>query len=410
MARPLPRYIVAQMGARRGYAVPKILAQAGMLERFYTDVCGNQGWGRWLALGARLPLLGPTLRKLANRKVPETVLPFTTTFAAPNLRWHFHRLLHRNESADAQFRTSITLGMELGEAACANDQGDATHLFVMLTEFSPLMREAKRRGVKVVSEIYILLSSVRIENEERAAFPDWEPIPMDVLKVMPEFGMDTLVPNSVDHFICPSPAVAADLVTQWGVRQEAVSIVPYGMNPAWLTLEPKTKHGRVLFVGSAILRKGIHYLGMAAEELQKRGRNYEFRIAGDVTDCVRSKSTCRHLHFLGRVPRDRIHEEFQKADVFTLPSLAEGSAEVTYEALAAGLPLVTTEASGSVIRDGVEGRLIPERDPVALADAIESIIEDRAMRDRMASAARFRAADYTWEKYGDRLISVLSTI
>jgi len=68
---------------------------------------------------------------------------------------------------------------------------------------------------------------------------------------------------------------------------------------------------------------------------------------------VYRQSICRSLSFLGRVPRDRIHEEFQTADLFVLPTLAEGSAEVTYEALAAGLPVITTKSAGSVVRDGI---------------------------------------------------------
>jgi glycosyltransferase involved in cell wall biosynthesis len=110
------------------------------------------------------------------------------------------------------------------------------------------------------------------------------------------------------------------------------------------------------------------------------------------------------------VPRERIHEEFAAADVFVLPSLAEGSAEVTYEALAAGVPVVTTVAAGSVVRDGVEGRIVPERDPEALADAIARIVEDRDRRARMSVAARERARDYTWERYGERLVGALRSV
>jgi glycosyltransferase involved in cell wall biosynthesis len=183
--------------------------------------------------------------------------------------------------------------------------------------------------------------------------------------------------------------------------------VPYGVNPRWLALEPKPIRGRVLFVGTAGLRKGIHYLAMATEKLICRGRNYEFRVAGNVTDQVRRQPICRHLNFIGRVPRDRIHQEFQQADVFVLPSLAEGSAEVTYEAAAAGVPVVTTRAAGSIVRDDIEGRIVQERDLDALADAVEQIVENRALRDQMAHAARERARDYTWEQYGERLVTAL---
>ncbi len=71
------------------------------------------------------------------------------------------------------------------------------------------------------------------------------------------------------------------------------------------------------------------------------------------------------------------------------------------------MPLVTTKAAGSVARDGAEGRIIPERDPQTLADSIEQIVEDRQLRDRMAVAARDRARDYTWERYGERLLDAL---
>ena len=84
-----------------------------------------------------------------------------------------------------------------------------------------------------------------------------------------------------------------------------------------------------------------------------------------------------------------------------------GSAETTYEALACGVPVVTTPEAGSVVRDGIDGRIVPSRDPEALANAIAEIVEDRQKRERMSRAARDRAHDYTWERYGERLLAAL---
>ncbi len=404
-----PRFVVAQTGARRGYAVPLILKQAGMLERFYTDVCGNVGWGKWLLLGVMLPWVGGKLRRLAGRRVPELVCQDTMTMARPNLEWFFRSLWTPKNPTD-QFRIDVMRHHALGKAAAAMGFGQATHLYVMLSEFTPLMKAAREQGLKVVSEIYILVSTNRLLAEERLSFPGWDTVPPDWDAVLREFHFDGAPVGWADFYICPSQAVADDLVEVWKIPRNATFVVPYGMNPAWLELEPQTQPGRILFVGTADLRKGIHYLAMAAEELIKRGRKYEFRVAGHVEDDVRNQPVCRHLNFLGRVPRDRIHEEFQQADVFTLPTLAEGSAEVTYEALAAGVPLVTTAAAGSVARDGIEGWIVPERDPLALADALERVIENRELRSRMAAAARLRASDYTWERYGGRLIKALKEI
>lgn len=403
------RYIVAQSGARRSYAVPFILHQAGLLERFYTDVCGNVGWGRWLSAGGRLPWIGTKLRRLANRRVQEAIREKTVTFVWPNLRW-FWRSVWASKEPTNVFRQDVRRHQELGEAVAGCDFGGATHLYLMFSEFTPLMWLARERGLKVVSEIYILISTNRLVAEERRQFPGWEAEPPDWEGVLREFNHQDALLSQADFYICPSESVAQDLVKNWNIAHDCTAVVPYGMSPTWLQLVPETRPGRILFVGTADLRKGIHYLAMAAEELVRRGHKYEFRVAGHVEELVRNQPTCRHLTFLGRVPRERIHEEFQQADVFTLPSLAEGSAEVTYEALAAALPLVVTASAGSVVRDGIEGIVIPERDPVALADAIESIIENRALRTQFATAARQRAAEYTWDRYGERLISALESI
>lgn len=401
-----PRFVVAQTGARRGYAVPLILHQAGMFERLYTDVSGNTGWGRCLTAFSGLPWVGKKLRILANRRIPEAILKNTVTFVLPNVLW-FLRSLWAAQDPTIQFRLQVRRYKALGDAAAARGFGEATHLYVMLSEFTSLMRAARARGLKVVAEIYILISTQRIVADERLRFPDWESESPDWENVMQEFGWKGSPLGDADLYLCPSEAVADDLIDNWGVARNATAVVPYGMSPSWLLLEPQTRPGRILFVGTAELRKGIHYLAMAAEKLKSRGRNYEFRVAGTATEQVRQQQVCRHLEFLGRVPRDRIHEEFQQADVFVLPSLAEGSAEVTYEALAAGVPLVVTKAAGSVVRDGIDGWIVRERDPDALATAIEQIVEDRAMRDRMACASRARAENFIWEKYGERLVSAI---
>jgi glycosyltransferase involved in cell wall biosynthesis len=122
---------------------------------------------------------------------------------------------------------------------------------------------------------------------------------------------------------------------------------------------------------------------------------------------VSGKPVCQALSFLGRVPRAAIADEFATADVLVLPTLAEGSASVTYEALAAGVPVITTNAAGSVGRHDVDGLIVPERDPDALAAAIEDIVEDRARRDAMAAAARAHATQYSWRRYRERLLQAI---
>jgi glycosyltransferase involved in cell wall biosynthesis len=398
----MKRYLAVQIGARRAYAVPSILEDAGMLEAFYTDLVGNAGWGNIASLLPLTFLRRGSVKNLLGRQLPSNLSNKTHTFPGPTLR-HFIR------SKINKLNPKIweLFGNELADEMIRRGTGQATHLFSMMGECTPFVDFAKRRGLTIVTEFYVMLTAIEILQVEREAFPGMEIHPRpELVEVI--YAWMKKVCALTDWAIVPSERVQQDLVENFGVPAERCLFVPYAVNDAWLALENQPVRGRVVLVGTAGLRKGIHYFGMAAQSLRHRG--YEFRVAGGVTDTIRYHPLTRNLHFLGRVPRLEIKQEYARADVFVLPSLVEGSAEVTYEALAAGLPVITTPAAGSVVRDGIEGFIVPERDPQALADRIEQLVEDRALRDRMAAAAKERARDYTWEKYAERLVAVFKAV
>ena len=100
---------------------------------------------------------------------------------------------------------------------------------------------------------------------------------------------------------------------------------------------------------------------------------------------------------------------FEWADVFCLPTLSEGSATVTYEALASGVPVICTPNAGSVVREGIDGFLVPIRDAEGIAERLASLEANRQMLAEMANSARQRANEYSWQSYGERLVRALST-
>ena len=107
------------------------------------------------------------------------------------------------------------------------------------------------------------------------------------------------------------------------------------------------------------------------------------------------------------MPRSQVQEEFHQADIFVLPTLADSFGLVHLEAMACGVPVITTPHCGAVVRDGVDGFIVPIRDAVALADRIQQLLEDRPLRNQMGASAKLRAKEFTWARYGERLLAAL---
>ncbi|GGC24612.1 hypothetical protein GCM10011363_46350 [Marivita lacus] len=283
--------------------------------------------------------------------------------------------------------------------------GSATHVFSAFGEGGRYLKEAKAAGLPVLTDIYVAFSTLDIERAEWEAFPDWGPEPMlpkDAMIDGRSHAYETIANTST--FVCPSAFVADDLVANWGVQRDDIRIVPYAASKGWETVVPKPRKGRILFAGSAVRRKGIHILAKTARLLAQQGRDdIEFVVAGGVPDAVRTHPEASGLTFLGRVPRDAVRTHFAEADIFVLPTLAEGSATVVYEAMAAGLPVITTQEAGAPITAGVDGLIVPARDFEALAEAITVLVDDRERRDKFAAMARQSATNFTPKKQAERL-------
>lgn len=398
--------LAAQIGSRHNYAIPAAFEASGVLEAFYTDLCGTVGIGRLAKVvsclsGERLP----QVRALGRRQLPPRIAGKSRTFDWVSMR-HLIRL--RSSDAIATTRLWEEFAVALGERMAKAGFGAATHLFSVMHETGHLLAIAKARGLVTGADVCIAPSWQRILRAEHERYPGWDdPRPTFHEAMGPRFRPYATMLDHADIFVCPSEFVRADLVDNFGVEQGRTRIVPYAVAPSWFEIAPRPERGRVLFAGTADLRKGIHIFAQASQMLMAAGDHYEFRVAGEVSPRIRARPEVGALTFLGRVPRDKVHLEFQRADVVVLPSLVEGSAGVTYEALASGVPTVTTRAAGSVVRHGTDGLIVKEGNPLALAEAIAKIVSDRPLRDRMSISARDHARTFSWEQYRQRLLSAV---
>lgn len=213
-----------------------------------------------------------------------------------------------------------------------------------------------------------------------------------------------------DYVLIPSDFVRQSFLAH-GFPENKLIQVPFGVDTdRFRPAAERPEHPfRVLFVGQVGIRKGLPYLLDAWQQLV--WKDAELWVVGrpcwELSKSMAHYRTCPGLHLVGFVS-DPV-TIYQEADVFAFPSIEEGSALVTYEALACGLPVVTTPNSGSVIRDGEEGFIIPVRDIEALATALEKLRSEEATRRRMSHAARRRAKQFSWRAYEDTLAGAFAS-
>jgi len=268
------------------------------------------------------------------------------------------------------------------------------------------MRAARQKGAKIVHECMMSPDINLWLHEERSLNPGIEP-QQDMAAIEAGRDRDKVKYALADLVLVPSEFVkqaVAALIDDPG----KIHLVPFGIDEAWLEIEPRPKVGRVLCVGAVSLLKGTHYLAAACRELRRRGVKFECRVVGPADKKLLANPLFDGPTYVGQVPRTEIAAEYLTADIFVLPTVCDSFALVQLEALASGLPVVTTPNCGSVVRDGEEGYIVPVRDPIALADKIEAIVTDRKLRDRFSANARQRATDFTLARYQERLLDALN--
>ena len=400
------KVVVSQLGARMHYAVPRIFASAGRLAHFYTDICATKGWPR-IVNSFPATLYPAPVKRLAGRLPKGVPTALTTVFSSFGLR----SVLRHMRTRDVVEETShaIWAGSVFSEMVARRGFHDAAGLYAFSGDALEQMRAAKQQGLWTAVEQMIAPRDVveTLLDQEMMRFPKWAGPVRDNPHARLFADREKAEWRLADVIVCPSEFVRKHVVACGGPEDRCV-VVPYGVNASAAIDRPARMPGpiRVLTVGEVGLRKGSPYVVEAARLMEGAAR---FRMAGRVRvpDDVKQEIS-QWVELRGIVPRSQIVEEFRWADVFLLPSLCEGSATAVYEALAAGLPVITTENTGSVVRDGIEGFIVPVCDPEAIATAVRALADNPELRRSMSTNALLRAAEHTVESYGERLLAALS--
>jgi glycosyltransferase involved in cell wall biosynthesis len=212
----------------------------------------------------------------------------------------------------------------------------------------------------------------------------------------------------------------AEALQLYGVEPAQVTITGNGVEPGFLELSANgNREPIVLYVGRFEASKGLLDLLQAARIVLDRHRGPAPRfvlvgsgpLLGTVREMVSQNGLAGQVELKGQIGVDRrpeLMELYRMAQLFVLPSHHEGMPTVLLEAMASGLPAVSTAVGGALelIADGENGLLVPPHEPEALASALLSLLADAGLRSDVGRNARTTVQQrYSWAAVAERYLA-----
>ena len=201
-----------------------------------------------------------------------------------------------------------------------------------------------------------------------------------------------------------------------------IDVIPDGLDLerfAPVSREATPKKVRVLTIGRLIPRKGFQFLIRALPAiLEQAAHDFEIEIVGDgpyqseLLKLTESLGVSAHVQWAGSVPYSELPEKYRDADIFILPSLAEGMPLVVLEAMGTGLPIVASRVQGmdELVAEDINGALFPAGDVDGLARALVKLINAGDSRIEMGKASVARVAPYDWKHIAEAYLALYSEI
>lgn len=207
-----------------------------------------------------------------------------------------------------------------------------------------------------------------------------------------------------------------DTFVQQGYPADKISVIHLGIDESFHSLKQSYESGtiRLVFTGNFGVRKGAHLIVAAVEQLLKKDIRFTLDVVGNVSNELVIPdwfSTHPSITLHGSMPQDQLKQFLASSDLYIFPTYVEGAAQSVKEAMAAGLPVITTVNSGAPIRHMDNGYLIPDDDATALANAIEVLSADHQLRQTMGlKAAETIRTGHTWTRYAQEVTELYKSM
>jgi glycosyltransferase involved in cell wall biosynthesis len=400
----MTQWICSQIGAREHYAIPRALHQTGRLATLYTDF--------WAGSLTRSLLPGHgALGALASRFHPDLARAPVRAFNLRALAWEARLRLGSNEEG-GPYPGYCDVGRRFASAVrdqlSRRDLPPGAIFFAYDTGALEIFEAIRPRGVRcVLNQMDPNRIEVELVREEEKRWPGWALRAIDVPEAY--FRRREQEWSLADRVVVNSEFSRQALIRQ-GVSADKLAVLPlcFEAGPQReddhrdVSLQPPL---RVLFLGRVILRKGIQYLMEAAKILKDDPVHFDvvgpIGISDDAINLAPPNMT-----FHGRANRDQVGAWYRKADIFVLPTLSDGFALTQIEAMAHGLPVIATPNCGEVVTHGVDGVIVPPRDAISLAKAVQRYLVESELLDVQRVAALKKSEQFKLGHLVKRILSL----
>jgi len=275
-------------------------------------------------------------------------------------------------------------------------------------EAAATFQTAKQQGILCLYDLaiisYRLSRDIQVQEAER--FPDLAPALLATKEPAWKIERKEQEVQLADYIFVASSITKKSLLDV-GINSEKITVIPYGSPIDYFQPQPKADNNfRALFVGRVSPRKGVHYLLQAWQELQLPDAELLFVGSNLFPEgwLDQYQDLFRHIP---SVPHASLNQYYSSGSVFVFPSLVEGFGLVLLEAMACGIPVISTPntAGPDILTDGIEGFIIPIRDVEALKEKLEWCYRHPQELAEMGQAARRKAEQLTWDLYRQKLSS-----
>lgn len=252
---------------------------------------------------------------------------------------------------------------------------------------------------------------VRLEENERepafaVTWPDFDDWPEGH-----EERLDEEV-RQADAVLVGSSYASDSFVTE-GIARAKMRVVPYGVDLQTFTPPQdaaRSERFTAIYAGQLTQRKGLSYLLRGYRRFARR--DTRLQLVGSVVGSSQPLQAFTDMfEHTPHQTRPALAAMYRAADVFVFPTLIEGMPLVVLEAMACGLPvIVTANGPADIVRNGIDGFIIPERNEEALCERLEQLYRRPDMRIEMGRAAAQRAREFGWNAYTGRATQVLAEL